>query len=118
RPALLAQSLEVGVRILNHETAETFRVGQRYPEAHRRPEVLHVEHVPANAQGLDEAADVIGEQIEAIGDLVGAWSVAETRTEIVRGDDVVPAGQQRDELTIRVGGRRKAVEQQDDRAIW
>ena len=77
RPTYLAQPLEVGVGILDHQPPEAFRVRERYPEAHRRPEVLHVEDVPADAQGLDEAGDVLGEQVEAIGDLVGIRSVAE-----------------------------------------
>src|SRR5262249_21497652 len=38
RPTYLAQPLEVGVGILDHQPPEAFRMRERYPEAHRRPE--------------------------------------------------------------------------------
>ena len=84
------------------------------PEAGRRAVVEHIERVAIDAGDLGEAVDRVGNPIEGAA-AARQIGVAEARQ--IRGDNVEPVGQQRDEVAEHVARAREAVQQEQPRRI-
>ena len=69
----------------------------RQPKADRAAVIVHVERVAPDAERLRELVDDLGEVIERVGELLGRRRTAEAEARIVRRDDMVAVGEQRDQ---------------------
>ena len=106
----------IGVRVLNDQPVERFRVAHHNPEADRAAVVLNEEPVVIEAPVLQERLDDFGEPVEGVGEgcRIGHVAVAESR--IVGRNHVEASGQRRDQVAVLMGGCGKPVQQDQFRA--
>ena len=86
-------------------------MGQRQAETDRGAVVEHVDGEPFQAECLGEAANHLSDVVEGVGEGVASGLLGHAEAGQVRGDDVVLAGQLRDQVAEHVAGAGEAVQQ-------
>ena len=107
-----AQTLDIGVAVLDHKCGDTLGVFEGKPIPDGRSVVHHVHGVSLRSQLLHERVNDVGIVPERVGKLrmIRRPAVAEAR--IVRRNHAVPVSQDRDQVTEHVRRGGKAVQEE------
>lgn len=117
RVPALAQALLVGVAVLRDEGGDAPGVPHGEAEADRRAVVEDVERVAGQPERVGEPGDHLGQAVEGVGELFAVGRVGEAKAGQVWGDEVVVAGEVREEIAEHVRGSRETVEQEQRRVF-
>ncbi len=109
------EALGIGVAVLHDDGRDPLGMGRGQAVADRRAVVLDVDGIALETELADEALDELCEVIEAVFERLDRRRVAAAEARIVRGDEVIAVGQQRDQLAEHVRGGRETVQQEDGR---
>ena len=89
-------------------------MGQRQTEADRGAVIEYVDSELLQAEHISEAADHLGDVLEGVGEGGAGGLLGHAEAGQVRGDDMVLAGQLRNQVAKHVAGAGEAVQQQHD----
>ena len=104
-------------RVLDDDRAHALGMRHGQPHADRAAVVLLQEDVVAETDDLGEIRDHSGEMVEGVGEFGGRRRVALAEARIVRRDQMITVGEQRDQRREHPRRRRIAVQHEDRRRI-
>src|SRR5262249_37488682 len=113
RPGL-AESLLVGVAVLDDQRLDRLRMPRRDPEPDRSAVVVHVEAEPLELQRIDQQrVDDLAEVVEGVGEFGRGRPRAVAEADQIGRDDPEPVGEPWDQIAKHVRRRREPVQQYD-----
>jgi hypothetical protein len=113
----VAQPFLVGVAVLGDDRRDALGVPGRDPEPDRRAVVEHVQGEAIETEHLGEAVDNVGDALERVAEVRSGGHVRFTEAGQVRGNDVKPVGEQRDQLAEHVARGRETMQEHQGRCV-
>jgi hypothetical protein len=110
-PETLGKAGLVAVAALGDDRRDRARVDQGQPPAGRCAVLVQVHRVPGHPGLGQQTRGQAGERVEGVTELAGGRGVGQAEADVVRGDQVVPVGQQRDQVAEHEPAGREAVQQ-------
>src|SRR5215467_16008188 len=113
----LAQTFFISVAVLRNDGSDPLGMRQREPKPDRSSIVEDVDRVSINTDGLCEPVGDLGQVLKAVAERFAIRGVRKAKARKVGRHQMVAVSQGWNEIAKHVRRRRKAVQQQDCRAI-